>query len=516
MDVRSEISVATNLGDLRHALRTPLNHILGYSEMLLEEEGISSSEEATRLLTAIRADAQVILSSLEVRLSPGHNTPDVDRLRADIHTPVLQMVASIASLIQSSKVNVLTDLFRISTAVGELLSFVQGDNLSPVRPTAAFKSPARRVTVSGHLLVVDDNEANLEMMARQLAREGFSVETAIDGKTALSKLDHDHFNLVLLDVVMPGLSGLEVLDKIKSNDNLRNVPVVMVSASDELESVGTCIEHGAEDYFTKPFQPALLRARIFATLERSRLQDQERQRSREMEQISRELKRSNEELNRFAYAASHDLQSPLRTVVSYLQLLARKLDKDLDEQAREMLDLAVGASRHMSELIQNLLSYSQVGTQAQKLEPISCDAVMEETLRHLEGPICDNDAIVRSGPLPTIIGDRVLLVQLFQNLIGNAIKYRSEERPAISISADQEDDCWHFVVRDNGMGIDPKYFDRVFDIFYRLHGADRPGTGIGLAICQRVVNRLGGRIWVESQVGTGSAFHFSLPSEPAH
>jgi CheY-like chemotaxis protein len=287
MNARPELTIAANVADLRHALRTPLNHILGYSEMLLEDEALSSKPDSTGLLASIRADSQLILSSLEVRLSPAQGLADIERLRTDIHAPVLRMVAAIAALIQSSAVSVLTDLFRISTAVAELLSFVQGHELSAVRKATAFTPQARRITVSGRLLVVDDNEANLDIMARQLAREGFSVETAIDGETALAKLDHGRFSLVLLDVVMPGLSGLEVLDKIKSSERLREVPVVMVSASDELESVETCIERGAEDYFTKPFQPALLRARIFATLERSRLQEEERQRSREMERISR-------------------------------------------------------------------------------------------------------------------------------------------------------------------------------------------------------------------------------------
>jgi PAS domain S-box-containing protein len=230
-----------------------------------------------------------------------------------------------------------------------------------------------------------------------------------------------------------------------------------------------------------------------------------------------ELKRSNDELEQFAYVASHDLQEPLRMVASYTQLLAKRYRGRLDSDADEFIAYAVDGSNRMQQLIEDLLAYSRAGTEGKALRKISSERALQEALANLRLTIEESGALVTHGSLPDITTDDTQLTQVFQNLVGNAIKYRSVEVPRIHISAAAHGgNEWIFSVGDNGLGIDPKYFAKIFILFQRLHGRDAfEGTGIGLAICKKMLERLGGRIWVESQPGKvmGSTFYFALPQE---
>jgi len=240
--------------------------------------------------------------------------------------------------------------------------------------------------------------------------------------------------------------------------------------------------------------------------ERARAED-------ELQQAMTELERSNEELERFAYVASHDLQEPLRLVSSYVQLLARRYQGQLDADADDFIAYAVDAASRMRTLINDLLAYSRVGTQGRELEPTDCGAVLDQALAVLQLTIEESGATLTHDPLPMVMADGVQLVQLLQNLIGNAIKFRGEEAPRIHIGVEGRDGEWLFSVRDNGIGIDPQYHDRIFQVFQRLHGrGEYSGTGIGLAICKKIVQHHGKRIWVESEPGEGSTFCFTLPA----
>jgi PAS domain S-box-containing protein len=231
-----------------------------------------------------------------------------------------------------------------------------------------------------------------------------------------------------------------------------------------------------------------------------------------LKQTLAELARSNTELEQFAYVASHDLQEPLRMVASYTQLLARRYKGRLDADADEFIGYAVDGATRMQGLINDLLAYSRVGTRGKPFELTNCDDVFDQAVANLRVAIEENGAVVTHERLPTIMADGPQMVQLFQNLIGNALKFHSDKRPEVHIEARQNDAQWLFSVRDNGIGIAPEYYERIFVIFQRLHGrGEYPGTGIGLAVCKRIVERHKGRIWVDSEVGKGSTFHFTIP-----
>jgi PAS domain S-box-containing protein len=225
-----------------------------------------------------------------------------------------------------------------------------------------------------------------------------------------------------------------------------------------------------------------------------------------------ELKRSNGELGQFAYVVSHDLQEPLRMVASYTQLLAKRYKGKLDSDADEFISFAVDGASRMQRLIQDLLVYSRVGTKAQELLDTSSENALQQALINLRGAIEESGAMVTHDSLPTVPADEVQLIQLFQNLIGNAIKYQGPGIPRVHISATKNSEKeWIFSVQDNGFGIDPQYFEKIFGLFQRLHKREEfAGTGIGLAICKKIVERHGGSISVESQPGLGSTFRFAL------
>jgi PAS domain S-box-containing protein len=226
-----------------------------------------------------------------------------------------------------------------------------------------------------------------------------------------------------------------------------------------------------------------------------------------------ELKRSNDDLQQFAYVSSHDLQEPLRMVSSYTQLLAKRYKGRLDSDADEFIAFAVDGCNRMQGLIQDLLAYSRAGTNEKKLCEVPSENALNKALINLRVTIKQSGAVITHDPLPAVTTDETQLTQVFQNLVGNAIKYRRAEEPQVHVSAAKNDrNEWTFSVRDNGLGIDPQYFERIFVLFQRLHGRDEfEGTGIGLAVCKRIVERMGGKIWVESQPEKGSTFYFALP-----
>ena len=245
---------------------------------------------------------------------------------------------------------------------------------------------------------------------------------------------------------------------------------------------------------------------VATALERQRVQTA-------LQRTAEDLKRSNRDLEQFAYVASHDLQEPLRAVGGYVKLLERRLSGSLDSKSLEYMAGAFEGALRMERLINDLLAFSRIGTRGREFVPTDLDRVLEQALANLQAGIASAGAKVTHDRLPTLKVDGTQLMQVFQNLVGNAIKFQRDKSPSVHVGAHRQDGCWVFAVRDNGIGIDAEYFEKIFQLFQRLHTRKQyPGTGLGLAICKRIVERHGGTIWVESRAGEGSTFYFSIPT----
>jgi len=369
------------------------------------------------------------------------------------------------------------------------------------------------------VLAVDDAPENLAFIRACLASAGYTVFTAKSGEECLTLLTRVVPRLILLDVQMPGIDGFETCRRLKANPRTRDIPVIFMTALSDTADKVTGFEAGAVDYVTKPLDGAEVLARIgtHLTLDslRRQLQAQNAQLQQEIvarEEIQRALQRSNAELEQLAYVASHDMQEPLRMVASYLQLVAQRYQGKLDADADEFIGFAVDGAKRMQALINDLLAYSRVGTKARPFAPTDCAALLATVISDLGVAIGETGARITHDPLPVVMADAMQLTHLFQNLLGNAIKFHGGEPPQVHIAAEPVGADWCFSVRDNGIGIAPEYFERIFVLFQRLHGRrEYSGTGIGLALCKKIAERHGGRIWVESSPGAGSVFRFTIP-----
>lgn len=511
------MSPSDQYAPLRHRLRTPLNHIIGYTEMMLEDAS-ALDKEAISLLEQILMLAKQVLGLIQPALAPrleAEGDPLL-KLRTEMENPLAELMRSVDTLTHYTSGANLNDSRRIKKAAADLTSLVYTH--SSLRSPAVHRERRLDRTVTGAppgvVLVVDDDELNRDILVRNLERLGHRVLQASNGKQALDLLEREEIDVVLLDLLMPEMDGVEVLETMRCADQTCHLPVLMLSASDELEQVAVSIEAGAEDYLLKPFEPVLLRARINAALERKRLRDLERSKTAELERAERELRLSNDELQRFVYAASHDLKEPLRTVTAFAQLFNRKYGTGLETDATELLDIIIAATKRMADLINDLLAYSDISMSAWTPGPVATEEILAETLALLQQAIDESNAVITHDTLPIVTADASQLTRLFQNLISNAIKYRRPgEQPRIHISADLHNRRWIFSVRDNGLGVPTEHRETIFQVFRRLHGREIPGTGVGLAICQRVVERLGGHIWVDADLDGGSIFRFDMPTE---
>ncbi|MBZ5542691.1 MAG: hypothetical protein LAO07_03310 [Acidobacteriia bacterium] len=274
-----------------------------------------------------------------------------------------------------------------------------------------------------------------------------------------------------------------------------------------LESVQRATLNILEDWEAEKLKVELINRQLQKEIE-------ERQRAEEaLQEYSAELARSNADLQQFAYVASHDLQEPLRMVASFTQLLAERYRGKLDADADEFIGYAVDGARRMQTLINDLLAYSRVGTRGKEFAPTDCEALLHAVLTNLQNAVEETRAEVTHDSLPTVWADATQLSQVFQNLIGNSLKFHGPAPPRVHISVQSRDGDWRFSVRDNGVGIAPQYSERIFVLFQRLHtAAEYPGTGMGLAIAKKIVERHGGRIWVESEPGKGATFYFTIPT----
>ncbi len=355
------------------------------------------------------------------------------------------------------------------------------------------------------VLIVEDSENDALLLLRELRRGGYDpAYERVDTPEAMSAaLARQTWDIIISDYVMPRFSGMDALKLLQKSGF--DLPFIIVSGKIGEDIAVEAMKAGAHDYITKGNL-----ARLIPAIERE-LRDVQMRRERmrkeaELKQTLNALARSNAELERFVHLASHDLQQPLHVVSDNLQLIERRF-KGCDKDADEFIASAIDGIARMQKRINDLLAYSRMAT---RKEPVDCSVILNRALANLEVVIRKSGAVVTSVPLPTVVADELQLVQLFHNLVDNAIKFRGDKPPRVHINAEQKENEWVFSICDNGIGIDPQYHDRIFLISERVHGKE-PGAGMSLAICKKIVERHGGRIWVESQPGKGSTFYFTLP-----
>jgi signal transduction histidine kinase len=363
-----------------------------------------------------------------------------------------------------------------------------------------------------HVLLVEGDSADRDLILRELAKGEFEitsevVQTAEEFRQRIRTRCPD---VVLSDYNLGQWRGTEALEILREEG--LDIPLILVSGALGDVTAVECIKQGVTDYVLKDSL-----ARLSVAL-RGALKDkksrEERQRAQEsLAQKVEELARSNRDLEQFAYVASHDLQEPLRMVAAYTQLLAERYRGKLDDQADKYINYAVDGAERMQSLIHDLLAFSRVGRQETELKNTDCNEVVGAALKDLQAAISESGAVVEREPLPWLKANESQLKQVFQNLLGNALKFRGSQAPVIHISAQRQGPDWIFSVADNGIGISTENLESVFIIFNRLHTrTEYPGNGIGLAICKKIIERHGGRIEALPRADDGTILRFSLPA----
>lgn len=458
---------------LLHELRTPLNHIIGYSELLLEQAQEKGHE-------ALAPDLK------NVRAAGGH----------------------LLALINDNFKSIMSPDFGAATN-GD---YKAAESFTE-EPTSGRTESA---TAQGTLLVVDDDAANRDVLARRLMRQGYDVSTAENGRLALEMIRESAFDLVLLDIMMPEMDGFEVLKRLKSDDSLHQIPVIMISAMSETDSAVRCIELGAEDYLPKPFDPVLLKARTVACLERKRAHDREVDFTTKLQESYRraqELERMRDDLTNMIV---HDLRTPMTSVLSGLKTLVGM--GDLDEIQLEMLEISLTGGETLLGMINDLLDISKMesGLLELDLKEVSPADLVSSALCQVESLANSKDlkllTEMESG-LPSFVADRDKLLRTLVNLLGNAVKF-TPSGGAITVSARRSDVSMQFSVGDTGEGIPAEAFARIFEKFGQVESRTagrKHSTGLGLTFCKLAVEAHGGRIWLESNMGKGSTFSFIIP-----
>jgi light-regulated signal transduction histidine kinase (bacteriophytochrome)/CheY-like chemotaxis protein len=386
-----------------------------------------------------------------------------------------------------------------------------------------------------NILVVDDIATNRKLLRITLEAEDHHILEAADGVEALQILACEKVDAVISDILMPNMDGFRLCHEVRKSERLHAIPFIIYTATytspDDMKLAQTV---GADKYLTKPTPTAgVLKAlrevmdkktvrrvsaapaveEIYVLQQYSQtLVHKLEEKNAELTQANQALKRSNEELQQFAFIASHDLQTPLRNISGFVQLLESDYAGVLDEQGKDWIRRTVRSTQQMQALIRDVLAYSGVDADTPPFQAIPVQEIFNDAVAHLKSFLRDVGGQITNDELPTVMGDHSQFVQLLQNLIENGLKYHGPERPHVHVSAQLAGNEWVFSVCDNGMGIAPNHHERIFKIFRRLHNQQEyPGTGIGLAVCRRVVERHGGRIWVESEAGQGSTFHFTVP-----
>ncbi|NPV02107.1 MAG: response regulator [Brevinematales bacterium] len=364
------------------------------------------------------------------------------------------------------------------------------------------------------ILIVEDSQVNLHILSSALKAE-YLLKVARDGGEAIALLAEPGLpDLILLDIVMPDMDGYEVCRRIKSDPRTADIPVIFITSMTKEEDEAQGFDLGAVDYIMKPFSIPVLRKRIRTHLDLNTYRRSLEERNRELASLNLRLRDSNEDLESFAYAVSHDLREPLRVVINYLTLLDKSFALDTDGGAKSYVKYSTEAVQRMDRMITDLLQYSRIQRQGGEFEILDMKDVLRLATMNLGARIEQTAAVVNIGDLPAIRGDKLQIIRVFQNLIGNALKFTAPGiTPMITVEGKALEGEVVFSVADNGIGIAENDIPRLFIPFQRLKDAgEYEGTGIGLALCRKILERHGGKIWIESKEGKGSVFRFSIPA----
>ncbi len=466
MSTESLRTKRTNVSSqLLHDLRSPLTQIIGYSEMMTEES--AQPREAFIIdLQRVRDAGYRMLALIEEHFTVASDK----RLPRQIVAPIVD-----------------DSLFDKDVDESE--------------------QPA-----SGLLLIVDDDAANRDVLSRRVTRQGHRVVTASSGREALELMRQTEFDAVLLDIMMPDVDGYAVLGEIKRDERLRHVPVIMISAIDEVQSVVRCIEAGADDYLTKPFDPTLLKARLGASLEKKRSRDREAVLYERLQQNFTRLQQLEQARDDMRNMIVHDLRTPLTAVIAGVEML--RSHGALSETQRELVTIAAGGGRTLLSMINDLLDVEKMESGTTKLKYAALPALAiataaAEQVRVLADIERTEIVIDVDAQLPPFAGDENLLTRALVNLIANAVKFTRAGK--VFVSASQAGSHIRFAVRDTGAGIPEEAFAQIFEKFGQVDAQSRVGTGLGLAFCKLAVEAHGGTIAVESTPGVGSTFSFTIP-----
>lgn len=357
------------------------------------------------------------------------------------------------------------------------------------------------------VLVVEDSPSELELLCRILGEEGFQVIGCGSAAEALEQFGDRSFGVAVVDLRLPDLSGTQLLERIRNIDD--QVRVIIYTGAASYDSIKEALHLGAFAYVEKLSD----RTELMRHVHRACLDRVDRYASgleRAVAARTEELARSNRELEDFAAIVAHDLRSPLMTISGYCHMLQEEFGSRCDGAAADYLTQIHAGVARMERLIEGVLEYSRVGRLRQPLEQVDMGSALVQAKANLDASIREHGVRIEAGDLPSVIGDQTQLVQLLQNLLDNAIKFRRQQPPSIRLSASRDGDGWRFAVADDGIGIAKEHFDCIFQTFQRLRGHECPGTGLGLAICKKIVEWHGGRIWLDSVVGQGTTFYFTL------
>jgi two-component system NtrC family sensor kinase len=490
-----------------------------------------SGEEGLRLAAAIRPTAILVDGVL-----PGiDGATVVRRLRLDAalrRTPCLLLTGSEGKGAELRALDAGADGFvrkeeEMGVILARIAGLLRGSSATDEEPTTSVLAPQR-------ILAVDDSVTYLEEVASVLRQEGYDVVLAHSGEEALALLAVQPVDCVLLDVMMPGLSGQETCRRIKAAPGIRDTPLILLTALDNRQVMIDGLATGADDYISKSSDFDVLKARIAAQLRRRQFEDETRRMraalyQRELEAtearaareiaenravLVAELEQANKELEAFSYSVSHDLRGPLRAVNGFAHILLQDHAPALSASAQELIQSVIQGADRMDQLIEDLLRFARLSRQPLSKRPVDMAGLVQEILGEMSRETSGRAVDLLVGDLPSAVADRALLKLVLTNLLSNAFKFtRARGRPVIEVGSRLEEGEVAYFVRDNGAGFDMRYAGRLFGVFQRLHSPEEfEGTGVGLSLAHRIVQRHGGRIRAEAAVDKGATFSFTLPA----